>query len=289
MSSEKQAEANRRNAQNSTGPKTQEGKDAVRLNALKHGLRAESLDVLPTESPADYQKRIDAWFRHFNPSNPVYEQLVRHGADVSWKLDRTDRYETAHLSKNMVDAMIACEDQSPEGLAQAAALASFDPSKEGDRLRRYQSSLQREYWRTLDALSKMRPDGAISDRAEVRAWTSAPAPVIGANKPNSAEVRPEPRTVPVPSVAAPIEPKSAAVPPPNHQDPRPQDLFAGIPSPAKMRRADRPAPAPNKANFSRAVRGRVRSAASRPIDLLGDPRPNKANSNPLSQISCLAR
>ena len=35
MTSDKKAKANRRNALMSTGPRTPEGKDAVRLNALK--------------------------------------------------------------------------------------------------------------------------------------------------------------------------------------------------------------------------------------------------------------
>ena len=51
MTSSAQAEANRRNAQNSTGPKTQEGKAASRLNALKHGLTAKQL-VLFDETDA---------------------------------------------------------------------------------------------------------------------------------------------------------------------------------------------------------------------------------------------
>ena len=34
MTSEKKAQANRQNALKSTGPKTPEGKDAVRLNAM---------------------------------------------------------------------------------------------------------------------------------------------------------------------------------------------------------------------------------------------------------------
>jgi hypothetical protein len=37
MTSNKKAEANRRNALKSTGPKTSDGKDVVRHNALKHG------------------------------------------------------------------------------------------------------------------------------------------------------------------------------------------------------------------------------------------------------------
>ena len=40
MTSERKKAANRRNAQKSTGPRTEEGKARVRLNALKHGLAA---------------------------------------------------------------------------------------------------------------------------------------------------------------------------------------------------------------------------------------------------------
>ena len=60
MTSERKIEANRRNAQRSTGPKTEEGKDKVRLNALKHGLCAETI-VLPHEDADAYQQRLDDW------------------------------------------------------------------------------------------------------------------------------------------------------------------------------------------------------------------------------------
>jgi hypothetical protein len=43
MTSEKKAEANRRNALKSTGPKTPEGKAAVSLNALKHALLSQEI------------------------------------------------------------------------------------------------------------------------------------------------------------------------------------------------------------------------------------------------------
>jgi hypothetical protein len=48
VTSDKKAEANRRNALKSTGPRTPEGKAAVRLNALKHGLLSEEI-LLPGE------------------------------------------------------------------------------------------------------------------------------------------------------------------------------------------------------------------------------------------------
>jgi hypothetical protein len=48
MTSDRKAEANRQNALKSTGPKTPEGKAAVRLNAVKHGLLSEQV-LLPGE------------------------------------------------------------------------------------------------------------------------------------------------------------------------------------------------------------------------------------------------
>ena len=48
MTSARKAEANRQNALKSTGPKTPEGKDAIRLNALSHGLLSKEI-LLPGE------------------------------------------------------------------------------------------------------------------------------------------------------------------------------------------------------------------------------------------------
>ena len=45
MTSLRQIEANRRNAVNSTGPRTPEGKAVVARNALKHGLLSRELLV----------------------------------------------------------------------------------------------------------------------------------------------------------------------------------------------------------------------------------------------------
>lgn len=50
--SEKQLEANRRNASQSTGPKTEAGKQASRLNAVTHGLLAKTAVI----TMGDYQE-----------------------------------------------------------------------------------------------------------------------------------------------------------------------------------------------------------------------------------------
>src|SRR6476619_5991854 len=55
MATQKQIEANRRNAQKSTGPKTEEGKTKSKFNAMKHGMTAE-VAVLPHEDKTSYEE-----------------------------------------------------------------------------------------------------------------------------------------------------------------------------------------------------------------------------------------
>ena len=96
------AEANRRNAQKSTGPRTAEGKDRSRFNAVKHGLTAKTL-VLPGEDPEALQLRLDGWNDSLKPKNDLEHYLVERAVRVSWQLDRADRAEVARLTARMRD------------------------------------------------------------------------------------------------------------------------------------------------------------------------------------------
>src|SRR5215469_16925263 len=79
MASEKHIAANRRNASRSTGPKTAEGKARMRLNALKHGLTADTV-VLPGEDPAALEARVDAWKDDLRPGGALEDYLVERAA-----------------------------------------------------------------------------------------------------------------------------------------------------------------------------------------------------------------
>ena len=54
--SQRQTEANQRNAKKSTGPRTAEGKERSRHNAVTHGLTAEST-ILPGEDASAFLAR----------------------------------------------------------------------------------------------------------------------------------------------------------------------------------------------------------------------------------------
>jgi hypothetical protein len=66
MASQKQIDANRRNAQKSTGPITEAGKAVAKFNALRHGMTAESA-VLPYEDHLAYAMLREALLSHYAP------------------------------------------------------------------------------------------------------------------------------------------------------------------------------------------------------------------------------
>jgi hypothetical protein len=72
---EQRRDINAQNARKSTGPKSDQGKDRSRQNALKHGLRAEVL-ALPNEDPAIIAERADTWNDHYKPRSPAAQHLV---------------------------------------------------------------------------------------------------------------------------------------------------------------------------------------------------------------------
>ena len=92
MTSEKQAQANRRNALKSTGPKTPEGKAAVRLNANKHGLRSHEV-LLPGEDE-EALKELDENLRaELQPLGELENLLVDGIIAAHWRLRRLRRVE----------------------------------------------------------------------------------------------------------------------------------------------------------------------------------------------------
>ena len=97
MATQSQIEANRNNAKQSTGPRTNQGKQRSSQNALKHGLRAEQ-SVIPGENAADYDNLLTEFDDTFHPNTAYERALVRQMADAEWRLQRISRIEAAFLS-----------------------------------------------------------------------------------------------------------------------------------------------------------------------------------------------
>ena len=93
MTSYRQIEANRRNAQNSTGPKTEAGKRSSRCNAVRHGLTAETV-IGTLEDAEDYEAFEAAIIADYDAQSAVERELVLRLASVLWRLRRATTMET---------------------------------------------------------------------------------------------------------------------------------------------------------------------------------------------------
>jgi hypothetical protein len=94
-------EANRRNALKSCGPRTEAGKNRSKLNAVTHGMRAETL-VLLDEDPQALEDRRAAWAASLLPSDDVERRLVEDAVVSTWQQDRARRAQIARLNLNIL-------------------------------------------------------------------------------------------------------------------------------------------------------------------------------------------
>jgi len=98
------AETARRNGGKSLGPVTEEGKNRSRMNALKHGLRAETL-LLQSNNDEDnaalqaLRERVASEF----PDQTLVAELLRENLVHSlWQKVRCFEFETRELSQDLI-------------------------------------------------------------------------------------------------------------------------------------------------------------------------------------------
>lgn len=93
MATDKQIAANRRNAQKSTGPNTDEGKSHSRQNAFRHGLTAQTVISLVEKADeyADFEALV---ITDYEPQTTIERALVERLASLLWRLRRAVAIET---------------------------------------------------------------------------------------------------------------------------------------------------------------------------------------------------
>jgi hypothetical protein len=147
MATLQQIEANRLNAQKSTGPRSVEGRAAVRFNALKSGIDAQS-QVIPGEDPAALALLAAEYHDRYQPATPEVRALVDTLVTAEW-LQRRFRTLEAQLFQFNITRVIREE----KGLQIAQA---YDRDSDTfDRLQRRINAVERSFHRTLQTLQKI--------------------------------------------------------------------------------------------------------------------------------------
>jgi hypothetical protein len=160
--------ANQANAQNSSGPKTAEGKKRSSLNATRHGLLAQTLH-LPEEEMDAYHEFTAAYVKDINPVGFVETQLAHSCADLQFRLNRIAAAEHNLFSIGHTEHGDVWETGHPEShtaLAFAETLRkSADPLK---LLSIYEQRLSRRFHQTLKQLTDMQADRRTREKEELK-------------------------------------------------------------------------------------------------------------------------
>jgi hypothetical protein len=160
MASLKQIEANRRNAQKSTGPRTAEGKAVSRFNALKTGIDAQTHLALAYEDPKDLEALTVEYYNRFAPDTPDERCLVDALISDEWSLRRF----------RAVEGQVIQESHKTWGGDERSFAESYQANEKLLlRLQRRIDSTGRSYLRTLDVLRKLqaeRPPERLCEQPE---------------------------------------------------------------------------------------------------------------------------
>jgi hypothetical protein len=159
--SDRQTEANRRNAQLSTGPKTAEGKAAVASNALKHGLTGKQM-VLPGENPEDFEAFRSDISNRLNLSGELEGALAERLIADLWRLRRVPALEVALYNRGYK------EEASENDLIIPIRALHIYPEIFAS-LWRHENALKRSLSKTLDDLQRLQ---------EQRASEHVPTPAV---------------------------------------------------------------------------------------------------------------
>ena len=179
--SEAKRRANQANARRSTGPRSLEGKAAVRLNAVRHGLAGVTA-LLPDEDAAEFEALLDCLQRRHAPEDESERAEVRGLAEAMWRQRRVAPLEAATLQ-----AVIELEEAGVLTADEVLAIPQHML-----RIARYEGRIARAHDRAEARLAALKAERAA--RSASAAWDASAVerpPLPAASLPKAAPVRPK--------------------------------------------------------------------------------------------------
>ena len=155
MATEAQIEANRTNAQKSTGPRTAEGKALVSQNAITHGLLARA-GVIAGEDEHEFAAHREGLLQQLRPGAPLEEDLADRIVDLTWRLKRAARdQDVAYAALYEKYREDQPQPQGPDSWQSALGrmiVADFCGAAVLERLQRYERRIETSFYKALKEL-----------------------------------------------------------------------------------------------------------------------------------------
>jgi hypothetical protein len=154
MTSAKQVEANKKNAQHSSGPTSAAGRQKAALNSVTHGLTAQTI-ILPEHEKEAYQFFSDGILTDLAPASVLEGSLATSIIDARWRIHQIASMEAALYAVGFRNHAHEFENEPLEQVAAMCRLITFEEKrKELDRLHRYESRLIRQAAKDMQLLAQ---------------------------------------------------------------------------------------------------------------------------------------
>jgi hypothetical protein len=135
----------------STGPRTDVGRAQSAKNATTHGFASQEV-VLPSEDAEAFEHLLQAYLVSYAPQNEQEKFFVCRMAEAAWRLRRVRKFEVGILADNP------------------------DPLDKLTKLSRYESAIERSYYRAYREIVAMYKRRSDSRRAAMNAYVMGPMP-----------------------------------------------------------------------------------------------------------------
>jgi len=171
--SQKRIEANRRNAQKSTGPRTVEGKSKSAMNSIKYGIYSEKY-LIKDESHEEFDNYRKKILKCLNPTNAVLFDMATHVVSNGWEYQRytllesrilnskslkheAERKENNEETKKIVVSWL----DSPDLEAKYSALEEYSKNEPTD-------AEEREKYRKNFDFNKVKIESEVSKEEDIK-------------------------------------------------------------------------------------------------------------------------
>ena len=133
------------------GPKTEDGKEVVRWNATRHGIRSPAPVVPGVEKAEEWEEHCSGVLESLQPEGHLETVLAEQVALLSWRLHRVIRYET--------ESIALYQERVEDDLARERR---FESGPDHPEAVRGNAKSAREEHRLLKRFSKMEDDKPLS-------------------------------------------------------------------------------------------------------------------------------